>query len=181
MKLFRFSILVLGLSLCLVSCGNSSQSKPLAYDTNPVKSLRKETTLSIIKPNAVLDNNIGAIIERFETNGLKIAGTKMVQMNKQEAAAFYAIHKERPFFNDLVNFLTSSPVVVLVIEGDNAVLKNRELMGATDPSKANPGTIRADFASTMERNAVHGSDSKENAQREIAFFFTPSEIFERFE
>ncbi len=135
-----------------------------------------ERTLSIIKPDAVAKNVIGKIIDRFETNGLRIAAMKKIQLTKEDAAKFYEVHKERPFFNDLVEYMTSGPVVVMVLEGENAVAKNRELMGATDPKEAAPGTIRADFAESIEANAVHGSDSLENAQKEIAFFFAQREI-----
>ena len=127
------------------------------------------------KPDAVKKNVIGKIITRFEDNGLRIAAAKKVQLSKCEAKEFYAVHKDRPFYNDLVEFMISGPVVVMVLEGDNAVAKNRELMGATNP-KAAPGTIRADFADSIDANAVHGSDSKENAAIEIAFFFAKSKI-----
>jgi len=135
-----------------------------------------ERTLSIIKPDAVAKNVIGKIIDRFETNGLRIAAMKKIQLSRSDAAKFYEVHKERPFFNDLVEYMTSGPVVVMVLEGENAVAKNRELMGATDPKEAKPGTIRADFAESIEANAVHGSDSLENARKEIAFFFAEREI-----
>jgi nucleoside-diphosphate kinase len=135
-----------------------------------------EQTLSIIKPDAVKKNVIGKIISRFETNGLRIAAMKKLQMDKACAEGFYAVHKERPFFKDLVEFMTSGPVVVMALEGDNAVLKNRELMGATDPKKAEKGTIRADFADSIDANAVHGSDSLENAKIEIAYFFKSEEL-----
>lgn len=135
-----------------------------------------EKTLSIIKPDAVKKNIIGKIIDRFESNGLRIAAIKKLCLSKSEAENFYAIHKERPFFNDLVAFMTSGAVVVMVLEGDNAVSKNRALMGDTDPKKAQKGTIRADFAENIDANAVHGSDSLENAKNEIAFFFKDTEI-----
>ena len=135
-----------------------------------------EQTLSIIKPDAVKKNVIGKIITRFEDNGLRIAAAKKVQLSKCEAKEFYAVHKDRPFYNDLVEFMISGPVVVMVLEGDNAVAENRELMGATNPKEAAPGTIRADFADSIDANAVHGSDSKENAAIEIAFFFAKSKI-----
>ncbi|WP_456323221.1 nucleoside-diphosphate kinase [Hydrogenimonas sp.] len=135
-----------------------------------------ERTLSIIKPDAVKKNVIGKIIDRFESNGLRIAGMKKLQLSEQDAAAFYAVHKGRPFFGELVEFMTSGPVVVMVLEGENAVAKNRELMGATNPKEAAPGTIRADFAESIDANAVHGSDSLENAKIEIAFFFAQREI-----
>ncbi|TLD97333.1 nucleoside-diphosphate kinase [Helicobacter jaachi] len=135
-----------------------------------------EQTLSIIKPDAVKKGVIGKIIERFESNHLHIAAAKKIQLSRADAEAFYAIHKERPFFKDLVDFMISGPVVVMVLEGDNAVLKNRELMGATNPKEAAAGTIRADFAQSIDANAVHGSDSLENAKNEIAFFFSTREI-----
>ncbi len=135
-----------------------------------------EQTLSIIKPDAVKKNVIGKIVDRFESNGLRIAAMKKVQLSQQDAAEFYAVHKERPFFGELVEFMTSGPVVVMVLEGENAVAKNRELMGATNPKEAAPGTIRADFADSIDANAVHGSDSLENAAIEIAFFFARREI-----
>ncbi len=135
-----------------------------------------ERTLSIIKPDAVAKGVIGKILDRFESNGLKIAATKKLQLSRQDAEAFYAIHKERPFFNDLVDFMVSGPVVVSVLEGENAMAKNRELMGATNPQEAAPGTIRADFAENIDANAVHGSDSVENAAIEIKFFFSDREI-----
>jgi nucleoside-diphosphate kinase len=130
-----------------------------------------EQTLSIIKPDAVAKNVIGKIYTRFEENGLKIVQAKMAHLSKEEAEGFYAVHKERPFFNDLVTFMTSGPVMIQALEGDNAVLKNRELMGATNPQEAAPGTIRADFAESIDANAVHGSDSLENAKIEIKYFF----------
>ncbi len=135
-----------------------------------------ERTLSIIKPDAVRKNVIGKIIDRFESNGLRIAAMKKLQLTEQDAGEFYAVHKERPFFGELVEFMTSGPVVVMVLEGENAVAKNRELMGATNPKEAAPGTIRADFAESIDANAVHGSDSLENAAKEIAFFFAEREI-----
>jgi len=135
-----------------------------------------ERTLSIIKPDAVKKGVIGKILDRFESNGLRVAATKKIQLTPEQAGEFYAVHKERPFFGELVEFMTSGPVVVTVLEGENAVAKNRELMGATDPKQAEPGTIRADFAESIDANAVHGSDSLENAQKEIAFFFAECEI-----
>lgn len=135
-----------------------------------------EQTLSIIKPDAVAKGVIGKILDRFETAGLKIAATKKVQLSRQDAEAFYAVHAARPFFNDLVDFMVSGPVVITVLEGENAVLKNRDLMGATNPKEAEAGTIRADFAENIDANAVHGSDSIENAKNEIAFFFSGREI-----
>jgi nucleoside-diphosphate kinase len=133
-------------------------------------------TLSILKPDSVAKANIGAIISRFESNGLQVAAMKMLHMDEAMAGGFYAVHKERAFFKDLVEFMTSGPVVVMVLEGDNAVEKNRELMGATDPKQADAGTIRADFADSIDANAVHGSDSAENAKIEIDFFFSTAEI-----
>ena len=135
-----------------------------------------EQTLSIIKPDAVKKNVIGKIIERFESNGLRIVAMKKLQLSECDAKAFYGVHKDRPFFGDLVAFMVSGPVVVMVLEGANAVLKNRELMGATNPKEAAAGTIRADFAESIDANAVHGSDSLENSQKEIAFFFSQREI-----
>ncbi|KZE32639.1 nucleoside-diphosphate kinase [Crenobacter luteus] len=135
-----------------------------------------ERTLSIIKPDAVAKNVIGKIYDRFESNGLKIVAAQMKQLSRAEAEGFYAVHKERPFFNDLVSFMISGPVMIQVLEGENAVLKHRDLMGATDPKKAEPGTIRADFAESIDANAVHGSDSLENAAIEIAYFFAASQI-----
>ena len=130
-----------------------------------------EQTLSIIKPDAVAKNVIGEIYTRFEKANLKIVKAMMVHLTKEEAEGFYAVHKERPFFNDLVKFMTSGPVMIQALEGDNAVLKNRELMGATNPKEADIGTIRADFAESIDANAVHGSDSLENAKIEIEYFF----------
>lgn len=135
-----------------------------------------EQTLSIIKPDAVKKNYIGKIIDRFESNGLRIAAAKKLKLTTEQAGEFYAVHKDRPFFKDLVTFMTSGPVVVMVLEGENAVSKNRELMGATNPKEALKGTIRADFAESIDANTVHGSDSLENAKIEINFFFKPEEI-----
>ncbi|EOH9643895.1 nucleoside-diphosphate kinase [Campylobacter jejuni] len=135
-----------------------------------------EKTLSIIKPDAVKKGVIGKILDRFESNGLRIAAMKKVQLSKEQAENFYAVHKERPFFKDLVEFMISGPVVVSVLEGEGAVLKNRDLMGATNPKEAKAGTIRADFAESIDANAVHGSDSLENAKIEIDFFFKSNEI-----
>ena len=138
-----------------------------------------ERTLSIIKPDAVAKNVIGKIYSRFESNGLKIVAAQMRQLSKAEAEGFYAVHKERPFFADLVKFMTSGPVMVQVLEGEGAIAKNRELMGATDPKKAAPGTIRADFAESIDANAVHGSDAPETAAVEIAYFFPTLSICSR--
>ena len=135
-----------------------------------------ERTLSIVKPDAVGKNVIGEIYSRFEGNGLRIVASKMVQLSADAAGGFYAEHRERPFFGDLIEFMTSGPVCVQVLEGENAVSKNRELMGATNPKEADAGTIRADFAESIDANAVHGSDSSESAAREIAYFFAASEI-----
>jgi len=135
-----------------------------------------EKTLSIIKPDAVAKGVIGKILDRFESNGLKIAATKKMQLSRSDAEAFYAVHAERPFFNDLVDFMISGPVVVSVLEGENAMQINRDLMGATNPKEAEAGTIRADFAENIDANAVHGSDSVENAAIEIAFFFSQREL-----
>ena len=130
-----------------------------------------ERTLSIIKPDAVAKNCIGKIIDRFETAGLKVVAVRMMQLSRADAEGFYAVHKERPFFKDLVDFMVSGPVLVQVLEGADAIARNRELMGATDPKKAEPGTIRADFAESIDANAVHGSDAPETAAVEVAFFF----------
>jgi nucleoside-diphosphate kinase len=138
-----------------------------------------ERTLSIIKPDAVAKNVIGQIYARFEQAGLKIVAAKMMYLSKQEAEAFYAVHRARPFFGDLVKFMTSGPVMVQALEGENAIAKNRDLMGATDPKKAASGTIRADFADSIDANAVHGSDGPDTASNEIAFFFPGLEIFSR--
>ncbi len=138
-----------------------------------------ERTLSIIKPDAVAKNVIGKIYSRFEDAGLKIVAAQMRLLSKSEAEGFYAVHRERPFFADLVKFMTSGPVMIQVLEGENAIAKNRELMGATDPKEANPGTIRADFASSIDANAVHGSDAPATAAVEIAYFFPTLSIHSR--
>jgi len=138
-----------------------------------------ERTISIIKPDAVEKNVIGKIYSRFEENGLRIIAAKMKHLSEREAKEFYAVHKDRPFYEDLVKFMTRNPVMIQVLEGENAVAKNRELMGATNPAEAAPGTIRADFAESLSVNAVHGSDSLENAAIEIAYFFSQSEICPR--
>lgn len=135
-----------------------------------------ERTFSIIKPNSVESNDIGGIISRFEKNGLHIAAAKLVKLTKEKAEGFYAEHKARPFFGELVEFMTRSPVMLLCLEGENAVAKNREVMGATNPAQAAEGTIRKDFAKSIGENAVHGSDSVEAAKRELSYFFEPSEI-----
>ncbi|WP_319237938.1 nucleoside-diphosphate kinase [uncultured Propionivibrio sp.] len=136
-----------------------------------------ERTLSIIKPDAVAKNVIGKIYSRFETNGLKVIAAKMAWLSAQEAGEFYAVHKARPFYADLVKFMTSGPVMIQVLEGEDAIAKNRDLMGATDPKKAAPGTIRADFAESIDANAVHGSDAPETAAVEIAFFFPAMNVY----
>jgi nucleoside-diphosphate kinase len=138
-----------------------------------------QRTLSIIKPDAVAKNVIGQIYSRFEGAGLKIIAAKMAHLSEQEAGQFYAVHKERPFFKDLVSFMTSGPVMIQVLEGEDAIAKNRALMGATDPKKAEPGTIRADFAESIDANAVHGSDAPETAAVEVAFFFPGMNVYSR--
>lgn len=138
-----------------------------------------ERTLSIIKPDAVSKNHIGDILSRFEKAGLKIIAAKMLHLSQEQAEGFYAIHRARPFFKDLVDFMISGPVLIAVLEGKNAIAKNRDLMGATNPAEAAPGTIRADFAETIDANAVHGSDSSETAKTEVRFFFKESELFSR--
>ncbi len=135
-----------------------------------------QQTLSIIKPDAVSKGVIGKIVDRFESNGLRIAAMKKIQLDDEKAGGFYAEHKERPFFGDLVAFMTSGPVVVMVLEGEDAIAKNRNLMGATNPKEAEKGTIRADFAESIDANAVHGSDSEESAAREIKYFFSENEV-----
>ena len=138
-----------------------------------------ERTFSIIKPDAVAKNAIGAIYNRFETAGLRIVASKMVHLSREQAEGFYAEHKERPFFKALVDFMTSGPVMVQVLEGDNAVVRNRQIMGATNPAEADAGTLRADYAESIDENAVHGSDAPESAAREIAYFFSDEEICPR--
>jgi len=138
-----------------------------------------ERTLSIVKPDAVAKNVIGDIYSRFEKAGLKIVAAKMLQLSQEQAEGFYAVHKERPFFKDLVGFMVSGPVMVQVLEGENAIAKNREIMGATNPKEAEPGTIRADLAESIDANAVHGSDAPETAKQEIEFFFKEDEICSR--
>ena len=139
-----------------------------------------EKTFSIIKPNSTLDNNIGNIIAIFEKNGLRIAAAKFTQLSKEKAEGFYIEHKDRPFFGELVDFMTSGPVMLMCLEGENAVLKNREIMGATNPAQAAEGTIRKLYAKSIGENAVHGSDSLESAERELAYFFEKSELVDRF-
>jgi nucleoside-diphosphate kinase len=138
-----------------------------------------ERTLSIIKPDAVAKNVIGKIYSRFETNGLKVIAARMAHLSQQQAEGFYAVHRERPFFRDLVAFMISGPVMIQVLEGENAIAKNRDLMGATDPKKAAPGTIRADFAESIDANAVHGSDGPDTARTEIAYFFPALDVLSR--
>lgn len=139
-----------------------------------------EKTFSIIKPNSTLDNNIGNIISIFEKNGLRIAGAKFTNLSKEKAEGFYIEHKERPFFGELVNFMTSGPVMLMCLEGENAVEKNREIMGATNPAEAAEGTIRKLYAKSIGENSVHGSDSPQSAERELAYFFEPNELTNRF-
>ncbi len=141
--------------------------------------MSQERTISIIKPDAVAKNVIGEIYSRFEKAGLKIVAAKMMQLSKEKAGEFYAVHKERPFYGELIEFMTSGPVMVQVLEGEDAIAKNREVMGATNPKEAAPGTIRADFAESIDENAVHGSDGPETARAEIAFFFSDDEICPR--
>ncbi|HYY60266.1 MAG TPA: nucleoside-diphosphate kinase [Burkholderiales bacterium] len=138
-----------------------------------------ERTLSIIKPDAVKKNVIGRIVARFEAAGLRIVAARMLHLSREQAEGFYAVHRQRPFFRDLVQFMTSGPVLIQVLEGENAIAKNRELMGATDPKKAERGTIRADFAESIDANAVHGSDSPDTARMEVAYFFPSCEVFSR--
>jgi len=138
-----------------------------------------ERTFSIIKPDAVAKNAIGRILARFEAAGLKVIAARMMHLSRAEAEGFYAVHRERPFFRDLVDFMISGPVLVQVLEGEDAIAKNRELMGATDPKKAAKGTIRADFADSIDANAVHGSDSPQTARTEVAYFFPAGEVFSR--
>lgn len=138
--------------------------------------LQAELTLSLIKPDAVAGSHIGEIINRFEKNGLQVAALKMVKLTDKQAGDFYSVHKDRPFYPELVKFMSSGPIVAIVLDGDNAVAKNREIMGATDPKKASAGTLRADFAKSITKNAVHGSDSQESAKTEIAFFFKPEDL-----
>jgi len=138
-----------------------------------------ERTLSIIKPDAVKKNVVGQILARFENAGLRIVEARMIHLSRKEAEGFYAVHRERPFFKDLVEFMISGPVLVQVLEGENAIARNRELMGATDPKKAEKGTIRADFADSIDANAVHGSDGAQTARTEIAYFFPAGEVYSR--
>ena len=135
-----------------------------------------ETTFSIIKPNAIKKKVIGAIINKFENNGLQIAAAKLIHLDRQKAEEFYSEHKERPFFGELVDFMTSGPIMIMALSGEDAISKNREIMGATDPKESKPGTIRAEFGDNVGKNAVHGSDSPESAQRELSLFFEKTEI-----
>lgn len=153
-----------------------SGSAKLSVQKLKETTMQKERTLSIVKPDAVKKNHIGAILSRFEGQGLKIVAAKMVHLTRAQAEAFYAVHKERPFYKNLVEFMISGPVLVSVLEGENAIAKNRDIMGATDPKKANPGTIRADFAASIDENAVHGSDAADTARTEIMFFFNEREL-----
>lgn len=136
-----------------------------------------EHTLSIVKPDAVANNQIGEILEYLENGGLQVIGSKMIQLTPEQAKAFYSVHKDKAFFNDLIAFMTSGPVVVQVLEGEDAVAINRQIMGSTNPTEASPGTIRSDFGTDIQRNAVHGSDSPKTAEKEINFFFKPNELF----
>jgi nucleoside-diphosphate kinase len=162
--------------------GRSNAAPPDAGrpDTSrPGTRMAIERTLSIIKPDAVRKNLIGKILARFEAAGLRIVAARMMQLSRADAEAFYAVHRDRPFFRDLVEFMTSGPIMVQALEGEGAIMKNRDLMGATDPKKAAPGTIRADFAESIDANAVHGSDSEETARIEVAFFFPTMTILSR--
>jgi nucleoside-diphosphate kinase len=142
--------------------------------------MANERTLSIIKPNSVLDNNMGNIMARFEKEGLRIAACKLTHLSKEKAEGFYIEHKERPFFGELVNFMISEPVMIMVLEGDNAVDKNREIMGATNPAEAADGTLRKLYAKSLGENSVHGSDALASAEREVSYFFDKNEIYTRF-
>ena len=166
------NILIVVLCLLCISGSNANEKTQ-----NNTEKMSKERTLSIIKPDAVAKNIIGKIEGKFEAAGLRIVAMKMIHLTQEQAEKFYEIHRERPFFKDLVSFMISGPVVVQVLEGDNSVAKNREIMGATNPNDAAPGTIRREFADSIDVNCVHGSDSLENAKNEIAFFFGNNEIF----
>ena len=166
-----FSLFALSISwMCLEAQGASMSTKEQSI-------VQKERTLSMIKPDAVKGNHIGDIISRFEKAGLHVVAIKMVHLTKEQASEFYKVHKDRPFYSTLVTFMSSGPALAIVLEGDNAIAKNRQLMGATDPTKADSGTIRKDFAQSTTYNAVHGSDSPESAKEEILFFFKPQDIF----
>lgn len=160
---------------------NDDRSNKGAYAPPSSDTLRPnqttERTLSILKPDALKNRHIGGIISRFENAGLRVAAIKMIKLSPDQAAQFYSMHRDRPFFSDLVKYMSSGPVIAIVLEGDQAISKNRQLMGATDPKKAEKGTLRADFAKSITENAVHGSDSPEAAQQEITFFFQPNEIY----
>jgi len=164
----RFPVEIRGLGLCGVLCRMLQAPKVAIEEENQ---MAVEQTLSIIKPDAVGKNVIGKILTRFEDNGLKIVAARMMHLTREQAGSFYEVHKERPFFNDLMEFMTSGPVFISVLKGDNAVKANRDIMGPTDPKEAPAGTIRGDFADSIDANAVHGSDSVENAEREVRFFF----------
>lgn len=166
----KWILLLLIASVSFLNAEITGQARPVE------KIVPTEYTLSLIKPDAVAANHIGDIIARFEKNGLQIAALKMVFLTKEQAGQFYEVHKDKPFYPNLVDFMSSGPIVAIVLQGENAVAKNREIMGATDPKKASQGTIRADFAESVTKNAVHGSDSRDNAKKEITIFFKPSEI-----
>lgn len=163
--------------VCSTNCFSAIIRAPSSYLRGQL--MAQERTLSIIKPDAIVKNIIGEIYARFEKAGLKIIAAKMLRLTREQAEGFYAVHKAKPFFQDLVSFMISGPVMAQVLEGENAIMKNRELMGATNPKDAAPETIRAAFANSVQENAVHGSDSSETAAFEIAFFFKPDEIFSR--
>jgi nucleoside-diphosphate kinase len=157
----------------------SGAVKPQQLQVQEKTSMAIERTLSIIKPDAVAKNVIGQIYARFEAGGLKVIAARMAHLSRREAEQFYAVHRERPFFKDLVEFMISGPVMIQVLEGENAILRNRDLMGATDPKKASAGTIRADFADSIDANAVHGSDAAETAREEVSFFFPAMNVYSR--
>lgn len=175
-RLFRnllcFSLLCIGSSYAEEPANKSAEE--------PAKSQEIETTLAIIKPDAVQANHIGEIIARYEKEGIRVAAVKMGTLSKEEAAEFYRQHKGRPFFDDLVTYMSSGPIVILALQGKGSILKNREIMGATDPSKADKGTLRQVFGQSISKNAVHGSDSSDSAKDEILFFFEPDEVAKRF-
>lgn len=164
--------LSLSFVMLIAACSKETEKKSIAKN--------KEITLSIIKPDAVSRNVAGQILAKLENSGLRVSAIKMKKLTPKEAEEFYKIHEGKPFYKDLVAFMSSGPVIAIALEGDNAVAKNRAVMGATDPSKSQPGTIRRDFAESVTRNAVHGSDSVENAQTELLFFFEPNDLQERF-
>jgi len=175
-KLLKPLFLLLATAACALTALSSADAVETKMPAASKIANKKEQTLSIIKPDAVAGNHIGDIIARFENNGLRVVAIKMVQLDRKQADEFYAVHRKRPFFPSLVEFMSSSPVVIMVLEGDNAVAKNREIMGATNPKDAAKGTLRADFAKSVGENAVHGSDSLENAKEEINYFFKPEEV-----